>query len=172
MRLAAQAADGEAEFPAEFVEILAAAILEFDPFEQVPDTLISIEVRGIAGQAFQVQPRGGAGGEGVLHRLAVVNGRAVPDDEELAPDLTEQLAKEGDDRRPAERLRLNLRLNMGKQPPVRRDGADGGEMVARERDAQDGSLAAWGVRTRHEGEKVERCLVYEEDRAVFSLGFA
>ena len=66
MRLAAEAADGEAELPAELVEILAAAVPQLDALQQVPNALVGIEVWGVAGQAFQVQPRGRTRGKEVL----------------------------------------------------------------------------------------------------------
>jgi hypothetical protein len=168
MRLAAQAADGQPQFPPEFVEILAAAIPQLGPLQQIPHPLIGIEIRSVAGQALQVQSRGRARGEEVLHRLAVVDGRAVPDHQQLTPDLTEQLAEEGDNRRPTERLGLD----MGEQPPVRGDSADRREVVTRERDAQNGSVAAWGICARHEGEQIKCRFVYEDDRALLGLGFA
>lgn len=166
--LAAEPTDGQSEFPGEFIEIVAAPVPQLDPLEQIPDALIGVELRGVAGQAFQVQPLRCTGGEEVLDRLTVMDRRTVPDHQQLAPHVPQQLAEEGDDRRPAERLPLDV----GEQPPVRRDGADHGEVVARERDAQDGSLTAWGIGARDERQQIEGGLVYEEDRAVFGAGFA
>ena len=168
MGFAAQPTDGQAQFPAQLIEVLAAAIPQFDALAVVPDPLVGVQLRGVARQACQLEAGGGPGGEEVLDRPAVVNRRAVPDHQQLPPHLAQQLAEEGDDRRPAERLGLDV----GEEPPVGGDGADRGEMIARERDAQDGRLAAWGIRARHEGQQGERRLVYEEKGAPLGLGFA
>lgn len=168
MRPATEAADGQPQLPAQLVQVLTAAILQLDPLEQVPDALIGAEVRRVAGQAFQVQPRGGARREEVLDRLAVVDGRAVPDHQQRAPKLAQELAEEGDDRRAAERLRLHVR----EEPAIGGDGADGGEVIARERDAQDGRLADGCVGAGDEGQEIEARLVYEEDGALLLPGFA
>ena len=63
-----------------------------------------------------------------------MDGRAGPDDEQLAANLAQELAEEGDDRRPEE----GLILDMGKQPSVRGNRTDRREVVTRERGAQDG----------------------------------
>lgn len=168
VRLAAEAADGESEFPAKFIEILTATVLEFDPLEQVPDALIGVEVRGVGRQPFQVQARGRARREEILHRSAVMNRRAVPDHQQLAPNLAEELTEEGDDRRPTERLPLHV----GKQPPVRGDGADRGKVVTRKRRPQDRGLPDGRVGAGDEGHQVEGRFIYEEDGAVFLAGFA
>jgi hypothetical protein len=165
---AAQAADGQPQFPAQLVEVLTAAILQLAALEQIPDALIRVELRRVTRQAFQVETGRRPGGEEVLHRLAMMDRRAVPDHEQLPPYLAEELAEEGDDRRTPERLRLEVR----EEPAGRCDGADRGEMITRERGTQDGRLAHGGIGARHEGEEIEAGLVYEEDRAPLLPGFA
>ncbi len=168
MTSATEAADGEAELPAQFVQVLAAAVLQLDPLQQVPDALVGIQLGRVARQALQVQPLRRARGEELLDRLAVVDGRAVSDHEQLAADLAQELTEEGDDRWPAE----GIWLDVGEEPPVRGEGADRSEVVARERRAQNGRLPPWSVRASQEGQQVEAGLVYEDDRSVLRLGFA
>lgn len=76
---AAEAADGESEFPAQLVEVMAAAVLQFTLFEQVPDPFVGIEVGCVGGQPLQVQSFGRPSREEVFDRLAVMDRRAVPD---------------------------------------------------------------------------------------------
>jgi hypothetical protein len=102
--LAAEAASGEAEFPAQFIAVLAAAIRQLHAFEVVPDPSIGVEVGGVAGQLDELEAGGRAGGEEILDGLGTVDGRAVPDHEQPAPHLPQELAEEGDDRRPPDRL--------------------------------------------------------------------
>ena len=165
---AAQAADRQPHLPAQLVEILTASIAQFDAFEQIPDTRIGVQLRRVARQAFQLKAGRGPGREEVLDRLAVVDGRAVPDHEQLPANLAQQLTEEGDDRRTAE----GRALDVGEQPPIRGERADRREMIPRERDAQNGSVAARGIRARHEGEQIEGRFIYEKDRAVLLAGFA
>lgn len=86
---ATEAAEGEAEFPAQLVEVAAAAVRELGAFEQVPDALVGIELRRIGRQAFQVQPLRRPRREEVLHRAAAVDGSAVPDYEQRAAYLAQ-----------------------------------------------------------------------------------
>ena len=58
----AETADGQPQRPPQFVEVLAAAVLELDPLEQIQDALVGIELGRVAGQMLQVEAHGGAGG--------------------------------------------------------------------------------------------------------------
>src|SRR5262249_30388627 len=157
-----EAADGEAELPAQLVEVMAAAVRKLAVFEQLPHALVRIELRRVRGQALQLQPPRGAGPEEVFDGLTAVNRCTIPDHEELAPHVPQQLPEEGDDRWPAERLHLH----MGEEATSWGEGADRGEVVMREWRPQHRRLAHRGVGAGHEGEQIEARLVYEEDRAV------
>lgn len=67
----------------------------------------------------------------ILDRLAVVNGSAIPDDEQFAPNLAQQEAEEANHVGAVIRLGLGLHI----QASVSRDGADGGAMIPRQGDA-------------------------------------
>lgn len=112
----AQAADGESEFPAQFVEVPAAAVLQFPALEQSPDALVGIEFRRIGGQPLQMQALAGTCCQEVLDRLAAVDRCPIPDDQEPAPDLAQELAEERHDRRPTERHLLDV----GEEATIRR----------------------------------------------------
>jgi hypothetical protein len=92
----------------------------------------------------------------------------IPDHEQLAWHLAEELAEKGDDRRAAERFLLH----MGEELASGGDRADGREVVTAERRTQHRRLPARRICARHEWQQVEAGLIYEEDRAVFGLGFA
>ena len=97
-----------------------------------------------------------------------MNGRAIPDDQELAGHLAQELAEEGADRRAA----IGFVLDMGEEPSVRGEGADHGEMVARKRQAQDRRLSHWRVGAGEKGQEIKARLVYEEDGALLGMSFA
>ena len=85
--LVAQALFGAAQLQVEFGQVAAAAVLELDALEQVPDPLVRIEVGRVAGQAFQVEALRRAAREEILDRLPLVDRRSVPDDQDLAAQL-------------------------------------------------------------------------------------
>lgn len=58
--------------------------------------------------------------------LATVDGRAIPDHEQLAAHLAQQLPQEGNDRRAA----IRRLLEVGKEATIGGEGADRREMVA------------------------------------------
>ncbi len=168
MGRAAQATDGEAEFPPQLIHVLAAPVLQFASLQEIPDTLVGVEVGRGGGQALEVQALGRARREEVLDRLAVMNRRTVPDHQQLAAHLAHQLAEEGHDRRPAD----GLVLHMGTHPSVRGHGADHRAMVVRQRGAQDRRLSHGGGGTGDERQQREPGLVYEADGALLGRGFA
>lgn len=147
---------------------MTAAVLELLALEEIPDTLVGVQFRSVARQALAVQPLRRARGEEVLDRLTAMNRRTIPDDEQLAPHLPQELAEEGHDRRAAQR-RL---LDMGQAPPIRSDGTDGRAMVMGEWGAQHWRLPAWGVRPGDVGQQIEARLIYEQDGALLGDGFA
>lgn len=73
-------------------EMLAAQIFQLPAFEQVPDSLLWVEVRSIAGKTLQMEPLGRTGREKVLDHLGAVDRRAIPNHQELARDLAQQQA--------------------------------------------------------------------------------
>ncbi len=72
-------------------EIAATHILEFTPFEQIPDAFLRIELRCIGGQTFQVNACSRPSRQKVFDRLAVMDGRTIPDDQQFPRDLAQEL---------------------------------------------------------------------------------
>ena len=163
-----QAADGQLQLPAQFVEVRTAAVLQLDALAVVPDALVGIEVRRIGRELGEVEARGGARGEEVLHGLPAVDRCPVPDHQQLASNLAEQLAEERDHVWSPPRFILD----MGKELPGRGDSTDHRKMVAGERRAQHRRLAAGGVGAGNKWQRVEAGFVSEQERAALRLGFA
>ena len=84
MPLVPQPLCGLAQFGAKLRQITTADVLEFDSLEVVPDTLIRVQIGCIAGQAFQMDALGSTTGQKVLDDLTAMDGRAIPDDQQLA----------------------------------------------------------------------------------------
>ncbi len=73
-------------------EILAAQVFQLPAFEQVPDTLLWVQLGGIAGKTLQMEPLGCAGSKKLLDDFRTVDWGAVPNHQELAGDLAQQQA--------------------------------------------------------------------------------
>ena len=79
-----QALFGSSKLVGHLGDIAAAEILEFPSLEQIPDALLWIQFRGIARQAFQMEPFGGLALQKVLDHLRTMDRRPIPDDEQVA----------------------------------------------------------------------------------------
>ena len=68
-------------------EIMATQVLHLNMFQVVPDTLIGVQVRGIAGQTHQMNTLSAPVSQKVFDRLSAMSGQPIPDDEQLARDV-------------------------------------------------------------------------------------
>ncbi len=94
-RLAAQASDGLAEFLAQVLGIGAADVGELDVLEVVPHPLVQrVEIGRVAGELHQAQAAGGTRGEEILYGPGAVDGRAIPQDQQLPRNLRQQVVEE------------------------------------------------------------------------------
>ncbi len=77
---------------AQMREILAAQVFQLPAFEQVPDSLLRVEIRSIAGKTLQMDPLGRTSSEKLLDDLGAVDGGAIPNHQKLARELAQQQA--------------------------------------------------------------------------------
>jgi len=75
---------GAPQFIGDLRHIPTTPVLEFAALEQIPDPLLRIEIRGVARQALQVEAFGCASLEKILDDSRTVDGRPVPDHQQLA----------------------------------------------------------------------------------------
>jgi hypothetical protein len=66
---------------------LPTLVAQFDALEVVPDALVRIELGGVSGQLLEMQAARRAPAQEVLHGLAAVDRRPIPDDQQLAAHL-------------------------------------------------------------------------------------
>src|SRR5258706_253316 len=104
----AQPLFGPAQRERQLPQVAAAQIAPLDALEIVPDALVRVQLGGVAWQLLQVHASGTAPTQEVLDGLAAMNGRPVPDHQELATDLAQQHAQEADDQGAPEDLRPPL----------------------------------------------------------------
>src|SRR5262245_57642498 len=115
------------------------------------DALGGVEVRRVARKLLEVEALCGSAAQEVLNRLATMNGRAIPDDEQLALDFTQQHAQEAHDILSVVRPLLSLQ----EEASFRRDAPDGGEMIMGERQGEDRRLPARRPGPHRHREQVE-----------------
>ena len=161
--LVAEASGGEAEVTSEMWQVLAADVAQFDVLEVAPDALVRVEVRGVAGELLELDASGATLGQEVLDGLAAMDRGAVPDDQELAGDVAEQVLEEADD----VRALVRVLLDQHQHPTRRGDAADDGQMVTAQGEAEDRRLAARGVGPDGAGEQVEAGLIDPDDGPPF-----
>ena len=163
----AEASGGTAEFAPQVRQVAAAEVPQLDPLEVVPDALVRVQLRRVAWELLQVQPLGPAVGQEVFDRLAAVDRRAIPDHQQLAGDLPQQVLQEADHVQALE----GVVLDQQQQPAVRGEAADGRQVVVGQRYPQEWGLAARGVGADRSRQQVEAGLVYPDDGPPFPLGF-
>ncbi len=128
VRLAPQALDREAQLAAQFREVVTDQVTEFDPLEVVPDAFIRVELRRVGGEPLQLKPSGRSLREQVLDWARAVDRRPVPQDEELAREVAEQMLKKTRAILASEGMVLDLK----QQAAGWRDRTDDREMIAGE----------------------------------------
>lgn len=104
----AEASNGAKERIPEEVEVEEAAIPQLDVLEVMPEVLDGVQVRCVAGEAPDLEPGGGPGAEKLADAAAAMGGQAVPDDQQLARDLAEQVPEEADGAGAGDWARLDL----------------------------------------------------------------
>jgi hypothetical protein len=161
--LVAEAGGSEPELASQMREILAADVAQLDVLEVGPDALVGVQVRRVAGESLQLEAPGCPLGQEVLDRLATMDRGAVPQDQELAGKVPQQVLQEADDIRAL----VGLLLHLHQQPPVLGNAADDRQVIAAQRQAEDRRLAAWGVGPDGAGQQVEAGLVDPDDSPTF-----
>jgi len=90
-RFVAQASDGFAQFILEFLQVMTAQVLHLNVLEIVPYPFIGVEFRGITRQLRQIQLFRATLAQKVLDLPASVSRQAIPDDQQLATEVTQQM---------------------------------------------------------------------------------
>lgn len=161
-----QASRSTEELALEFGQVATAAVTQLDPLEVAPDPFIGIEVWGVGGQGFEMEAGGSALSQEVLDRLTPMDRGAVPDDQELAREVTQEMAEEADHRRTFEGAGADLK----EQAALRGEGADHREMVTGEGDGQGRGLPLGGVGSDPGRQEIEAGFIRPDDGSLFFSG--
>src|SRR5919201_2405765 len=87
--LVAEAGSSQADVATGGREIAATHIAQFDALERVPEPLSWVQLGRVGRQGLEVQTLGRTVGQEVLDDLGTMDGRAIPDDQQLARDVSE-----------------------------------------------------------------------------------
>jgi len=150
----------------EMGEALAADVAQLDALEVVPDALVRVEVGSVAGELLEADAASTALGQEVLDRLAAMDRSAVPDDQELAGDVAQQMLEEAHD----VRALVGMLLYVQEQAAVRGDAADDRQVVAAQGQTEDRRLPAWGVGPDRTREEIEARFVDPDDGPTLLVG--
>src|SRR5574341_1884651 len=94
MRFVPETGDGLAKFEAKMSKVKTATVTQFNMLEIAPDPFIRVEVRGIAGQALQMDALGSTLSEEIADVGAAMSRQAIPDDQQLAGEMPQQMLEE------------------------------------------------------------------------------
>ena len=94
MPLGAETPRRQTQVIAEIMEVRTADIAQVDTFEIGPDAFIGIQVWGMTGQLVQTPPCGTARGKKLFDGPTAMNRRAVPDHEQFAGQVAQEVAEE------------------------------------------------------------------------------
>lgn len=153
-------------FLSDVLHVKTTNIFEFDPFEQIPDPFLWIELRRIGRQAFQMNALRTAFRQVIFDRLAAMNGRSVPDHQELASNLAGEQLQEANDIGAFVRMILGLHEDAA----LRGNAAHDREVITGQLDPHrwrfpDRRIGAHGHR-----QKIQGRLIYKDDGPLFLFG--
>ena len=117
---------GTTHLPLDVWHVKTTNIFEFDAFEQIPHPFLWIQLRRIGRQTLQMDTFSSAMSQKIFDHLTPMNRSAIPDDQELAGDVAQEVLQEADD----VRALVGMVLHQHEQAPRRGDAADDRQMVA------------------------------------------
>ena len=165
MRATAHAGEGATGGVAELAEVFGAEIGQFMVFAVTPDVFGGIEFGRVGRQVFHVDAAALAGDK-LAYGTAAMHRQAIPDDRQLAADVTLEVLQKLDDLRGFDAA--------GKEPKVKvpdRDPGHGRETFPIERVLQHRSLTPWCPGAHPMRSLAQPALVHEDYGSLLLEGF-
>lgn len=140
---ASDAAKATPKLTLDLIEIIRTEVGEFTPLDVAPDELRRVEIRRVARQAFDGEPRA-LGAQVRLHGSTLVRGQAIPDHDDAAPaELALEVGEELDEGHVVVTARAGLEEEpTAPEVPPEGHGDGDGELLPIEGVDQDRSFAA------------------------------
>lgn len=147
--------------------ITAGHVLELNTLQVVPDALIWVELRRVSGQSLEMDSFSSTVGQKGFDHLAAMDRGAIPDNEQLAWDMLQQMLQEANDIWPFERAVLHHRVQLA----LWREGTDRGQVGIGEQVTQDRCLSNGCVGPYDHRQQIEARFVHEHQRVALCYGF-
>ena len=158
---------GMEQFRTELHEVGSTKVFQFAPFEQIPHPFLRIQLWRIGWQAFQMKTFGSPCAQKIFDDIRAMNGRAIPDDQQLARDFAQKHLQKAHDIWPFVRVILHLH----KQPSIGCQATDRRKMVTGQPHRQDRRVPNRRIGPHSHGQEVKRRLVYKDDGTLFLFRF-
>jgi hypothetical protein len=162
-----QTAHSQAQHAAQVQEMETTDILEFHVLQIVPDALGRVQLRCIAGQLLPVQARRAPLSQEGLDRPIAMDRGAIPEHQQLAGDVPQQVAQEAYHGVPV----IGLLLHLQQEPSIGREATDGGEVIPGQVHPQARRLPTRRIGAHHPRQEIETGLVYPDDGALLCCRF-
>src|SRR3990172_210948 len=167
LRFVAQTRRGFTQFIAQFVQIMTTQVLHLNLFQIAPDAFIGVQVRGVGGQLFQMKTLSGALPQEIFDRLTAMSRQSIPDKEQFAAHMMQQMFQKTDNRRPGE----SHLLDHHEQAAIGGDGADDRQMIPSQGHTQDRCLPAGSIGVDGGGQQVKTRFIDKHYSSPFLFGF-
>lgn len=154
-----------AQLPLQLSHILATHVPKFDPFKVLPYPFIRVQFRRIPWQPLQVYAPATTT-QHLFDFSAPMNWRSIPDDQQLAFNLPQQVAQESSHICSFVCSLLHHQV----QSAFLINGTDGRQMISADHLAQHRRLTSRRIGAHYRGQQVETGLVYPEDYSPFPPG--
>jgi len=142
-------------------------VLQFNPFEILPDAFVRIQLWRVAGQPLQIDTLCSTSCQKLLDRLTTMDRCSVPNDQQLAVDMMQHVSQK------AHHLCrcVGVILHPHQQSSLGRDRADARQMVVPQRCAQDWCLANRRIGSHQCRQQIETRFIDPNQRSLFVGGF-
>ena len=164
--LVAKSRHRQSDLMAKMWQVIAAHVAQLHSLQIVPNAVVRIQIWSIAWQLLQMNTLGTSRSEKRFDRLAAMDRRAIPDHQQLPLDVVQHVPEKADYIWSLHRVLLHRH----QQPAVKRNGADCGQMVMRQKYLQDWCLFTWRIGPKTSRQQIEARFIYPSNGSAFFLG--
>src|SRR5215208_7047503 len=137
---------------------ITAEVLQLYALEVLPDPLIRVEIRCVAGQLLQLHPASRSARQKFFDRSSPMDRRTIPYDEQLSRDLAHEMLQEAHHIFSFEGTLLLQHVELA----IERDATHRRKVISREVLLEDGCLSHRSIGANHHRQQIEARLVAEE----------
>ena len=162
---AAHSAQGGGSFQTQFPSVLGDEVGNLMAFEVAPHIFHRIEFGSVGGQPFQGDPAPG-GSDKVSHQDTAMDGRSIPQDENLSGNMPHQVLEKDNDLGTLEAAGIKLKVESPKS-----QSPNDGKALPIEGFLQERSLPARSPSPSPAGARAQAAFINEDDGLPLAAGF-